>query len=73
MSEGKNQEERIHELESMIAHLQHDYDKLNSAMIDLDKVIREIHKRIDHLDGRVTNLSEGPENRTLEDEKPPHY
>ena len=73
MSSEKNQEERINHLESMLAHLQHEYESLNSVIVDLHKELREINARIDHLDGRVTILSEGPEVRNPEDEKPPHY
>jgi SlyX protein len=67
------QSEKINQLELMVAHLQHDYDKLNSVIIDLHKELREMNSRIEHLDGRVTTLAEGPEFRNPEEEKPPHY
>ncbi len=57
----------------MLAHHQHDYESLNSVIVDLHKEFRKINARIDHLDGRVTILAEGPEIRKPEDEKPPHY
>lgn len=73
MNKEKEDSERINHLESAMAHLQNDYDKLNSVIIELHKEIRELLTQIERLDGRVTTLAEGPDVRNPEEEKPPHY
>ncbi len=73
MNSENNQTERINQLEAMMTHLQNDFDQLNSVVLDLHKELQKMNARLEHLDGRVTILSEEPEIRNPEEEKPPHY
>lgn len=65
--------ERIVELESQIAHLQHDLDQLGSVVYEQRKLIEQLQGEQQKLAQRLEELQEGPEQRDPESERPPHY
>ena len=66
-------EERIVDLESVIAHLQHEVDQLNSVILSQQAEIDAVKQSLAKLESRVDRAESGPEVRDLEQEKPPHY
>lgn len=71
MSESENQ--RLIELESTVMHLQNNLEQLNQVIIDQNQEIDKLRLEIIRLDGKIQTAEAGPENRSLEDERPPHY
>ncbi|HSG69247.1 MAG TPA: SlyX family protein [Planctomycetaceae bacterium] len=65
--------ERIVELESQIAHLQHDLDQLGSVVYEQRKLIEQLQGEQQKLAHRLEELQEGSEQRDPESERPPHY
>ncbi|HUG20086.1 MAG TPA: SlyX family protein [Planctomycetaceae bacterium] len=65
--------ERIVELESQIAHLQHDLDQLGSVVYEQRKLIEQLQGEQHKLAHRLEELQEGAEQRDPESERPPHY
>jgi SlyX protein len=73
MSKSDGMQEQIVELESAIAHLQHDYDQLNEMVVRQQAEIGELKRSIGRLEGELEQLAERPEKRDLLAERPPHY
>ncbi|MCC9602484.1 SlyX family protein [Stieleria sp. JC731] len=69
-----NNNERLVEVETQLAHLQRQYDELNQVVVDqsryIDRLTRQILKWEQELD-RVKSAVDPQINMT--DEKPPHY
>jgi SlyX protein len=65
--------QRIVELESQIAHLQHDLDQLGSVVYEQRKLIEQLQAEHQKLTHRLEELKEGTERRDPETERPPHY
>ena len=70
----KSLEDRITDVESAVAHLQHYYEAQNEVLLtqgakldELENSIREIVRRLESINLQL----ERP--RNPEDEKPPHY
>lgn len=61
------------ELEILITHLQEDFQKLNSVVLDQQRQIAELVKTVERLDGKLQKLGEEPETRDPLQERPPHY
>ena len=67
------QSDRSIELESSIAHLQHDFDQLHSVVIELQKQIESLHNEHTKMRQSLDQLQEDKEGRDPELERPPHY
>jgi uncharacterized coiled-coil protein SlyX len=65
--------ERLTAIEMSIAHLQHNYDQLHAATLTLQSDLRQVQQTLQKLTGRLDQLVEGPEIRSPEEERPPHY
>jgi uncharacterized coiled-coil protein SlyX len=66
-------ETRTTNLEMSVAHLQHDLDILEKAVLDNTKKLDKVLAAIERLTQKVNSGSEPTETRDIVDEKPPHY
>lgn len=73
MSNAPSADDRIVELESVVAHLQHDLDQFNSVILRQQAEIDGIKQMLSRLETRVEQSDSAPEVRDLEQERPPHY
>ncbi|WP_068263032.1 SlyX family protein [Rubripirellula obstinata] len=69
------QAQRITELEISLAHLQRLFDQLNEVVTSEAIRSDKMQRRISELEQQLKTSKEKPaeENRSLEDERPPHY
>lgn len=67
----ENTEERLHRIESSLAHLEHQYDQLNQIVIQQEKLLGRLQSMVDRVDGtlREFELNQARDNNA----KPPHY
>ena len=69
-------ESRLERIESALAHLQHDVDSLNSALLGYFGRLQELDSRFVRLEHEL-HSSNDPTDRTdrtdAESERPPHY
>ena len=68
-----DREEKVTNLEMSVAHLQHDLETLEKAVLDNTEKLDKVLAALNRLTEKVSTGSEPPEERNLEDEKPPHY
>lgn len=70
----KNESERLIELESQLAHLQHQYDALNEVITEQASRLQSMHKRVEKWEQQVDRLKNASDSASdpLE-ERPPHY
>ncbi|MEP3479474.1 MAG: SlyX family protein [Fuerstiella sp.] len=75
MSEIKLQDlaDRLVQIESAVAHLQHDIEGINTALSGYYRKVQKFEERFVHIEHELETLNQGAEERTLEDDKPPHY
>ncbi|GAB4136811.1 MAG: hypothetical protein Tsb009_04020 [Planctomycetaceae bacterium] len=73
MSNPNPADERRISVESIIAHLQHDIEQLSQVVLRQQAEIDELKLTLEKLESRIDKSDESPENRDLEDERPPHY
>lgn len=66
-------EQRLQNLESAVAHLQHDFEQLHQVLLALQGDLRLIGQKLTRFDLRLSQLAEPPEERSPELERPPHY
>lgn len=66
-------EQRLVRIETAIAHMQQDIDALNASLTAHFRKLQGFEERFTRLEHELETLTEAPEPRTLEDEKPPHY
>ncbi len=66
-------EKRITDLEMSIAHLQHDLETLDKAVLDNTEKLDQVFAMLKRINQRVENSGESETPRKPEDEKPPHY
>lgn len=66
-------EERLVRIESAMAHLQHDVEQLNSSLTEHFRRLQNFETRFRRIEHDIESLNEGPEVRSPESEKPPHY
>lgn len=64
---------RATKLEMSVAHLQHDLETLEKAVLDNTKKLDKVLAAIERLTQKVTSVAPPDEERDLADEKPPHY
>jgi len=65
--------EHVIRLETAVAHLQHDFERLHSVALELQTEIRELSLRLLQMEQRLVRVEEPPEARSPADERPPHW
>jgi len=65
--------ERLVQLESAVAHLQFDLEKMHEVLLAQQAENDTLKQTLERLRGRVERMDEGTEERDLIDERPPHY
>jgi uncharacterized coiled-coil protein SlyX len=65
---------RLNQLEAAMTYLQNDYDQLNETVLENTKRLEQLKQAVERLTARLDSSDAGPGGeRSLEDEKPPHY
>lgn len=64
---------RLVAIETAVAHVQHDVEKLHRVLLDVQTEVRRVQMAFDKLAARVDRLAEPPEVRDPVAERPPHY
>ncbi len=64
---------RLVQIESAVAHLQHDIEGVNTALTGYYRKVQKFEERFVHIEHELETMNQGAEERTLEDDKPPHY
>ena len=70
--ESRSESQRIVDAEIALTHLQHDYEALNEVVLQQQKTIEQLERKIQRLETKV-EASSDPEVRDAESERPPHY
>jgi SlyX protein len=73
MNSADSLSERLIAVESVVAHLQHDVEQLNSVILRQQTEIDALKRTVDHLESRIDETDAPPETRNAEEERPPHY
>ena len=66
-------EKRLTNLEMSIAHLQHDLETLDKAVLDNTEKLDQVFAMLKRLNEQSKNSGGDEQPRKAEDEKPPHY
>ncbi len=66
-------EKRLTDLEMSIAHLQHDLETLDKAVLDNTGKLDQVLAMLKRINERIENSGDSEAPRKPEDEKPPHY
>ena len=72
-SESQQLDARVTQLESLLTHVDHVVSQLDEVIQVQAQQHDRLLKRIELLQHRLDQLDEGRDERSLEDEKPPHY
>lgn len=64
---------RLIAVESALAHMQHDFEQLHTVALELQRELRQLTVRLQRLEQRFETFSSEPEERSPENERPPHY
>ena len=72
MSSARSPEERLVEVEMSLVHLQHDFDRLNSVVLEQQTTIEALRRELHRLEARLARF-ESDELPGPADERPPHY
>lgn len=70
-AETSPERERLMELEAALAHLERNYDALNSVVVAQGKTMARLQKRLEQLD--ETLQTQEPDRLPDHNTKPPHY
>lgn len=65
--------QRIENLESALAYLQHDFEAQNETILLQTQQIVKLENSLKKLLSKIESLETGSEKRDPLDEKPPHY
>ncbi len=65
--------ERLLRLETAVAHLQHDFERLHSVAIELQSELRQLMNRLARSEHQLQRLIDPDEPALPENERPPHY
>ena len=65
--------DRLVKLETAVAHLQHDLEQMHQALVSLHSELRGSRDQLATFERRLLLLSEVPEIRSPQEERPPHY
>ena len=66
-------ESRLERIESALAHLQHDVDSLNSALLGYFGRLQELDSRFVRLEHELHSSNDPTDRTDAETERPPHY
>ncbi len=66
-------EKRLTDLEMSIAHLQHDFETLDKAVLDNTEKLDQVFAMLKRINQQSKNSGGDEPPRKPEDEKPPHY
>lgn len=66
-------EDRQIRLEMLLAHLQQDVEQINESLTHQLQRMQEMNQRFQRIERELELLQEPMEQRSPEDEKPPHY
>ena len=66
-------ESRLERIESALAHLQHDIDGLNSALLGYLNRLHEIDCRFIRLEHELHTFNDPADRPDADSERPPHY
>ncbi|HRA89432.1 MAG TPA: SlyX family protein [Planctomycetaceae bacterium] len=66
-------ESRLERIESALAHLQHDVDSLNSALMGYFSRLQELDSRFGRLEHELQTFHDPTEQPNTDSERPPHY
>lgn len=64
---------RLNEVESILMHVQHEVEQLNSAILQRNTELDSLSRSMKQLDSRLGALEEEGEGHDPGLEKPPHY
>ena len=70
---ASNTEERLIRIESALAHLQHDIEQLKASLTNHYGRMVVFEERFSRIEHEIESMSDDNGDRTLQDEKPPHY
>lgn len=73
MTESDPNVDRLVRLETAVAHLQHDFERLHQVTLDLQAELRQWTLRLSRLEQQLEQLETPPEPRSAAEERPPHY
>ena len=73
MTADSSSEDRLVRIETALAHLQQDVESLNASLLLHLQKIQTFETRCAKIEAAVQQISDGPENRDPDLEKPPHY
>jgi uncharacterized coiled-coil protein SlyX len=73
MTEPDPNADRLVRLETAVAHLQHDFERLNQVTLDLQTELRQWTLRLSRLERQLEQLEAPPESHSPADDRPPHY
>ncbi len=73
MNPSDSTSNRIMELELQLMHLQKDFESLNEVVLDQHRRLEEHQRNIDSLVRKLETGLGDLDERSPEDEKPPHY
>ena len=65
--------QKLVDLESLIAHLQYEFEQLNAVIINQNQRIDQLQTSQRKFEHQLQTLEEDLEKRDPEDERPPHY
>jgi len=68
-----HQEGRLVRLESLVMHLQRDFETLNAVLLKQQVALERLGLSMTRLDDRLARLGEEDETRDPLAERPPHY
>jgi SlyX protein len=71
MSDPKN--DPLIDLESIVMHLQNDLEQMNNVILDQQREMESLNRKIQHLESRLDKTADSPEERDPLEERPPHY
>jgi len=65
--------EHLERLESLLMHLQHDYETLNAVVLEQQRQLTRLQQMLSRVDDRLNRLALDEEQRDPQAERPPHY
>lgn len=66
-------DDRIIQLETAVAHLQHDLEQMHQALLGLHAELKGNREQLSRFERKLQTLAEPPEIRDPGQERPPHY
>ena len=66
-------DDRVINVELLLTHLQHDFEQLSQVVFQQQTEIDALKTEVAKLSTRIVTLTDDPEVRDPQDEKPPHY